>query len=326
VEPETILMELSNPELEQEAFDLEWQLKAAQAGLKNIEVRLESERLAQESVVATLKADHTLALLEAEANETLARDGLVAALDVKRARAKADELHARLQVEQRRLAILDESDQAQLAVQGADLAKLRASLDLKRRRVTGLGVRARLSGVLQQIGDAEPLQVGQRIGPGTTLAMIVQPTRLKAQIKIAETQARDVQIGQSASIDTRNGLIPGEVVRVDPSVQNGTVTVDVALRGDLPKGARPDLSVDGIILIERLEDVLHVGRPVHGQSESRVGLFKVVPDRGEAVRVAVLLGRSSVSTIEVVEGLEAGDEVILSDMSQWEEFDRVRLD
>jgi HlyD family secretion protein len=326
VEPETILMELSNPELEQEAFDLEWQLKAAEAGLKNIEVRLESERLAQESVVATLKADHTLALLEAEANETLARDGLVAALDVKRARAKADELHARLQVEQRRLAILDESDQAQLAVQGADLAKLRASLDLKRRRVTGLGVRARLSGVLQQIGDAEPLQVGQRIGPGTTLAMIVQPTRLKAQIKIAETQARDVQIGQSASIDTRNGLIPGEVVRVDPSVQNGTVTVDVALRGDLPKGARPDLSVDGIILIERLEDVLHVGRPVHGQSESRVGLFKVVPDRGEAVRVAVLLGRSSVSTIEVVEGLEAGDEVILSDMSQWEEFDRVRLD
>jgi hypothetical protein len=194
-----------------------------------------------------------------------------------------------------------------------------------RKKVDHLQVRAGVDGVLQSVGDGnETLQVGQRLGPGATLAKIVQPTRLKAEIRIAETQARDVQIGQKASIDTRNGVIPGHVTRVDPAVLNGTVTVDVALDGPLPRGARPDLSVDGRIQIDFLEDVLHVARPVHGQADSTIGLFKVQPD-GDALRVSVRLGRTSVSIVEVLEGLEIGDEVVLSDMKQWDEYSRIRL-
>lgn len=257
VEPDTVLMELSNPELEQQAFDLEWQLKAARAQLERLLVQLESERLTQESTIASIRADHTMALLEAETDATLAQDGLVPDLTVRRSRARADELRQRFEVELRRLAIRDPSDAAQRAVIEADLAKLAASLALKRRQVAALSVRAGVAGVLQQIGDRETLQVGQRIGPGATLAKIVQPTRLKAEIRIAETQARDVQIGQRALVDTRNGVIPGRVSRVDPAVINGTVTVDIALEGALPRGAHPDLSVDGTIELERLEDVLH---------------------------------------------------------------------
>ena len=325
VQPDTLILELSNPELEQQAFDLDWQLKGADALMRKLKVQLESDRLTQESTIASLRADYTQAALEAEADAILAKDGLVPDLTMKRSRAKGDELKQRLEVEQRRLTIREESDAAQLAVQNAEFEKIRASLALKREKVAALKVRAGIEGVLQSVGDGTVnLQVGQRLAPGATLAKIVQPTKLKAEIKIAETQARDVQIGQKASIDTRNGEIGGHVTRVDPAVHNGTVTVDVALDDALPRGARPDLSVDGTIELERLENVLFVGRPVNGQTEATVGLFKV-DGNWDANRVSVKLGRSSVSTIEIVEGLEVGDLVVLSDMSQWDAFSRIRL-
>lgn len=325
VEADTLLMVLSNPELEQQSFDLEWQVKAAEANFRKLLVQLESDRLTQESGIATLRAEHTLALLEAEADDVLARDGLVPELLVRRSRARADELKQRLEVEMRRLAIQGESVEAQRAAFEADLAKLRASRELKRQQVAALHVKAGIAGVLQQIGDREMLQVGQRIGPGATLAKIVQPHRLKAEIKIPETQARDVQIGQRAQVDTRNGVIPGRVSRVDPAVIGGTVTVDVVLEGPLPRGARPDLSVDGTIELERLEDVLYVGRPIHAQPDGMLGLFRVGEDGRTATRVPVRLGRSSVTTIEVVEGLREGDQIILTDMSSWDDHERVRL-
>jgi HlyD family secretion protein len=325
VHPDTRIMQLSNPELDQQAFDLEWQLKAADAQMKKLKVQLESDRLTQESTIASLRADFTQAELSAEADATLAKDGLVPEIDMKRSRAKADDLKQRLEVEMKRLEIKKTSDQAELAVQEAELEKLRASLDLKKTKVAALNVCAGLEGVLQSVGDGTvTLQVGQRLSPGATLAKIVQPTKLKAEVKIAETQARDVQIGQPASIDTRNGIIPGHVIRVDPAVLNGTRTVDVALDGPLPRGAVPDLSVDGTIELERLENVLYVGRPVHGQPEATIGLFKVEPN-GIAERVTVKLGRTSVSTVEIVEGLGVGDKVVLSDMSQWDEYQRIQL-
>jgi len=325
VKADTILLELSNPELKQATFDAEWQLKAAEAQLTKLKVQLESERLTQKAATATLKSEYEQARLEAEADAVLSKDGLVANLNAKRTQAKADDLGTRLQIEEERLKISEESAKAQVAVQEAELQKVRALLDLKQRQVAALQVRAGIGGVLQQIGDTVTLQVGQRVTPSATLAKIVQPTKLKAEIKIAETQAKDVLIGQPAAIDTRNGIIPGRVVRVDPSVFNGTVTVDVKLEGPLPRGARPDLSVDGTIELERLDDVLYVGRPVQGQPESTVSVFKVINGGKEAVRIAVKLGRSSVSTIEVVEGLQSGDEVVLSDMSAWDNHERIKL-
>jgi HlyD family secretion protein len=325
VQADTLVLELSNPELEQQTFDLEWQRKAADAQLRKLKVQLESDRLTQESTIASLRADYTQAALEAEADAILAKDGLVPDLTMKRSHAKAEELKQRLEVEQKRLLIKKDSDEAQLAVQEAELEKLKASLELKRDKVEALKVRAGIEGVLQSVGDGTAnLQVGQRVSPGATLAKIVQPTKLKAEIKIAETQARDVQFGQKAMIDTRNGIIPGHVTRVDPTVSNGTRTVDVALDGPLPRGAVPDLSVDGTIELDLLEDVLYVGRPVHGQAEASIGLFKVHPT-DEAERVTVKLGRTSVSTVEIREGLAEGDEVVLSDMSQWDEFSRIKL-
>ncbi len=325
VTADTVILELSNPLLEQESFDLEWQLKAAEASLRQLRVQLRSEKLTQESAIATIQAQHAQAKLEAEADAILAEDGLVPTLTMKRSLSNATELRRRLEIEQQRLEISGESAEARIAVQEADLAKLRASLTLKQRQVDSLRVRAGIDGVLQQIGDAKPLQVGQRIGPSATLAKIVKPLELKAEIKVPETQARDVQIGQRAEIDTRNGIIPGIVSRVDPAVQEGTVTVDVRLEGALPKGARPDLSVDGMIELERLDDVLHVNRPVHGQAEGTIGLFKLVRSGREAVRVQVGLGRASVSRIEVTQGLNVGDEVVLSDMSQWDEYSKLRI-
>lgn len=324
VEPDTILMELSNPELKQAVFDLEWRLKGAEASMRRLEIQLQSERLTQESLLTTLRSELHMADLAAEADASLAESGLVPSLTVRQSQAKAEELKGRLEIEGRRLDIREDSDSAQIAVQESELAQLRASLALKKQQLEALNVRAGSHGVLQQIGDATMLQVGQRIAAGATLAKIVQPELLMARIKIAETQARDVQIGQIASIDTRNGIIPGTVLRVDPSVLNGTVTVDIGLEGPLPRGARPDLSVDGTIELERLSNVLHVGRPVHAQSDATIGLFKVGSD-GEAIRVPVKLGRNSVSTIEIIEGLQEGDEVILSDMSQWDAYSRIRL-
>jgi HlyD family secretion protein len=325
VKPDTILLELSNSELKQAAFDAEWQLKAAEAQLAKMKVQLASERLTQKAAVASLKSDCEQARLEAEADETLSKQGLVPLLNAKRTRAKADDLGARVVIEEERLQMSEDSTRAQLAAQEADLEKARALLALKRRQIEALQVRAGIEGVLQQIGDTVTLQVGQRVTPSSTLAKIVQPAKLKAEIKIAETQAKDVQIGQIAAIDTRNGIIPGRVVRVDPSVLNGTVTVDVKLEGALPRGARPDLSVDGSIELERLDDVLYVGRPVQGQPDSRVSIFKVINSGKEAIRVAAKLGRTSLSTIEVLEGLQTGDQVILSDMSAWDNHERVKL-
>jgi len=325
VKADTVLLELSNQQLKQDVFDAEWQLKGAEAQLTKLKVQLDSERLTQKALNASLKLDLTQSKLEAEADENLAKRGLVASLTAKRSRAKADELVSRLEIEEERLRISEDSVKAQVAVQQAELEKVGALLALKRRQLAALHVKAGIDGVLQQIGDSVMLQVGQRVTPSATLAKIVQPTKLKAEIKIAETQAKDILIGQVASIDTRNGVIAGRVVRVDPAVQNGTVTVDVKLEGALPKGARPDLSVDGTIELERLENVLYVGRPVQGQPDSTVGIFKLIEGGRNAVRTTVKLGRTSVTTIEILQGLQVGDQVILSDMSAWDTHERVRL-
>lgn len=325
VQADTILIELSNPELEQAVFDSEWQCKAAAAELDNLQAQLESLRLSQVAAAASLKADFSQAELEAEADEELCKDGLVPKLVMKRSRSKADELKSRYEIEEKRLQTSANAARAQVAVQQAKVEQLRAQSNLKRQQFDSLKVRAGLSGVLQKLGDREQLQVGQQLPSGANVARVADPARLKAEIKIAETQAKDVQLGQPVSVDTRNGLVEGRVVRIDPAVQNGTVTVDVTLEGALPKGSRPDLSVDGTIQLERLADVVNVGRPVQGQAESTVGLFKLVNGGREAVRVQVKLGRSSVNAIEVRGGLEVGDQIIRSDMSQWDAYDRVRI-
>jgi HlyD family secretion protein len=325
VTADTILMELSNAELKQAAFDAEFQVKIGEAQLAKLKVQLESDKLTQKAALATLRSDSEQARLVAEADDNLSKRGLVPVLTARQTRAKAADLLGRVGIEEQREQIAEESVAAQVAAAEAELDKARALLAMKKRQLAALQVRAGIDGVLQQIGDTQMLQVGQRITPSATLAKIVQPTKLKAEIKVAETQAKDVLIGQVASIDTRNGIIPGRVVRVDPAVVNGTVTVDVKLDGELPRGARPDLSVDGTIELERLDDAVYVGRPVQGQPDSTVGLFKLVDGGREAVRVQVKLGRTSVSTVEIVQGLEVGDQVILSDMSAWDGHDRVKL-
>lgn len=325
VKSDTVILELSNPELKQAAFDAEWALKGAEAQLIRLRVQLESERLSQQATLATLKSDLSQAVLDAEADEILAKDGLVPALTMKRSRAKANELQGRYELEKKRLEISADSVAAQLAVQEAEVEKYRASLELKQRQVEALHVKAGIDGVLQQIGDTQMLQVGQRVSPSATLAKVVRPSELKAEIKVIETQAKDIQLGQVATVDTRNGVIPGHVIRIDPAVQNGTVLVEVELDGPLPKGARPDLSVDGTIELERLNEVIFVGRMYQGQSDGSISIFKLVKEGREAIRVPVKLGRSSVSTIEVVEGLQPGEQIILSDMSQWDTHDRIRL-
>ena len=325
VTADTVVLELSNPELKQSAFDAEWQARSADTQLARLRVQLESDRLSQEAALATLRADATQARLEADADATLARDGLVPAITLKRSMAKADDLVSRVAIEERRLEFAKESAKAQLAVQEAEGEKLRALRDLRKRQVENLRVKAGIEGVLTQLGDRELLQSGQRVTPGATLAKVVVPTRLKAEVRVAETQARDVALGQPASIDTRNGVVPGHVVRVDPAVQNGTVLVEIKLDGPLPRGARPDLSVEGTIELERVEEVLYVGRPVRGQADSTVGLFRVEPDGRHALRVPVKLGRNSVSTVEIVDGLQVGDRIILSDMSPYDGVNRVRV-
>jgi multidrug efflux pump subunit AcrA (membrane-fusion protein) len=319
-------MELSNPELEQTAFDCEWQVKAAEAQLTRLRAQLENERLSLKSAITALKADSTQAEVDARVNDTLANERLISLLEQQRSRTKADELHERYEIEQERLKASAQSTDAQLAVQQAEVERARALLARKRQQVAALRVPAGVSGVLRQIGDLETLQVGQRVTPSATLAKIVEPAKLKAVLKIVETQIRDVQVGQKAEIDTRNGIVPGHVTRIDPAAQNGTVTVDVSLEGPLPRGARPDLNVDGVIELERLESVLHVSRPVQGQTETTVGLFKVVDGGKSVCRVSVKLGRSSVSVVEVLDGLQIGDQIVLSDMSQWDTHERLRLE
>ena len=315
-----MLLELSNPDVAQETLEAQRQLVAAQAEVVNLRASLENQRLNQEATVATVRSEQREAQRQVEANEEMARRELISEMDLARSRDRAEELKERLAIEQQRLQFIKESMRAQMAAQQAQVERLEGITEFQRQQTESMRVKAGTRGVLREL----PLQEGQWVNPGGNLAVVVQPGKLKAELRIPETQARDVTIGQLAAIDTRNGIIAGRVVRIDPAVENGTVTVDVALQGPLPRGARPDLSVDGTIEIERLEDVLYVGRPAYGQAESTVGLFKVV-DGDEAIRQNVRLGRSSVNTIEVVEGLQQGDIVILSDMSQWDNADRVRL-
>ncbi|HEY2798043.1 MAG TPA: efflux RND transporter periplasmic adaptor subunit [Thermoanaerobaculia bacterium] len=321
VKPDSILVEMSNPEVERLALESESQFRAAQAELANVKAKAQRDVMDQQAAAATVRSDYHQAELQAETNEGLYKEGLVAALILKLSKVRAEELATRNAIEEKRVATVDESAKAQVAVQEATVDQLRALANLKREQKEALHVRAGIPGVLQEL----PVQVGQQVAPGTTIAKVAEPTHLKAQLKIAETQAKDVQIGQPASIDTRNGLVAGKVARIDPAVQNGTVTVDVTLEGELPMGARPDLSVDGTIELDRLKDVLYVGRPAFGQEKSQVGLFRVNEDGDEATRVKVKLGKSSVNTVEIVEGLKPGDKVILSDMSAWDAYDRVRL-
>jgi HlyD family secretion protein len=321
VKADTVLLELTNPTQSQALFEAEQQLKAAEAQLSSTQVRVENEVLAQEASASGVAADSRQARMQAEADAQLAKEGLVSSLTTKLSQVKSENLTTRNDIEQKRLSQMKTSVRTQLAVQQAEVDRLRALVTLRRSQVTSLKVTPGLAGVLQQV----PVEVGQQVTLGTNLARVADPTRLKAQLKIAETQAKDVQIGQVASIDTRNGLIEGRVSRIDPAVQNGTVTVDVALEGELPKGARPDLSVDGTIELERLENVLYVGRPAYGQEQSVVSLFKIDQDGVNAARVKVKLGRTSVNTVEILSGLKESDQVILSDMSQFDAFDRVRL-
>ncbi len=322
VEPDTVILELSNPELEQQLAEAQLLLRAAEADYENLRVKLDSDLLTQRAGAATVEAEYQQARLQAEADTQLAADGLTSDLIMRISVSRAQELGTRTGIEQERLSIASESAAAQLAAQDARVEQVRSTYQLRIDQVERLHVRAGDPGVLQVV----PVEVGQSVTPGTNLARVGDPTRLKAELRIAETQARDIQHGQLASVDTRNGVISGHVIRIDPAVQNGTVTVDVALDEELPLGARPDMTVDGTIELERLEDVIYVQRPVFGQEQSVVSLFKFDPESEEAFRTRVSLGRSSVSFIEVIEGLQPGDQVVLSDMSQWDAFDRVRLD
>jgi len=321
VKADSVILELSNPDVELAALEAESQLRAAEASLTELRVRLESQRLDQEANAARVQADYHQAKLRAETDGELASQGLVAELNAKISKVAADELLNRTTIEKKRLDIGGESIRAQIAVQEAAVEQRRAFARLRRNQVDALRVRAGIAGVLQQI----PVEIGQRVTPGTNLARVAQPDKLKAVIRINETQAKDVIPGQTASVDTRNGIVAGSVIRVDPAVQNGTVTVDISLAGPLPKGARPDLTVDGTIELERLADVLYVGRPAQGQAESLISLFRLQEGSSEATRVKVKLGKSSVNTVEILEGLKIGDQVVLSDTSAWDAFDRIRL-
>ncbi|HSB76041.1 MAG TPA: efflux RND transporter periplasmic adaptor subunit [Terriglobales bacterium] len=322
VQPNTVLLVLTNPQLLQESVDANLKLKAAEADYKNLEAQLESQVLTQKSLVAQASAEYNEARMQAETDQQLNKLGVISDLNRKIAEGKAQQLQTRDQIEQERLTNSNKVLQAQLLAKQAEIEQDRALAQLKLTQVQNLTVRAGIKGVLQE----QPLKVGQWVTPGTTLAKVVQPDHLKAELKIPETQAKDIQNNQPASVDTHNGIIAGHVMRIDPAVYNGTVTVDVALDDALPPGARPDLSVDGTIDLERLSNVLYVGRPAFGQENSTVGMFVLQPDGKTAVRTQVKLGRSSVNTVEILGGLKEGDQVILSDMSRWDNFDRIRLE
>jgi len=321
VGPDTVLLVLSNPELELQALDAEYQVKAAEAEYADLEVKLESQTLTQQAEVARIQSDYQQSKLRADRDELLAKEGLTADLELKLSKSTTEQLGQRHTIERKRLDIQAKSNDAQLAVQRAQIDKLAALAKLRSNEVEALKVRAGAAGVLQEL----PVQVGQQLAAGSIIAKVAQPEHLQAELKVPETQVKDVALGQPVEVDTRNGVIPGTVSRIDPAVREGTVTVEVALEGALPPGARPDLSVEGIIEIERLTDVVYMGRPAFGQPNSTVGMFRIEKDGKTAVRVAVKLGRSSVNTIEVVEGLKPGDRVILSDTSSYDSYDRIEL-
>lgn len=321
VKPDDVILVLSNPEVAQAAADAASQLKAAEADLRSFKVQLDSGLLASESTAAAAKADYEQAKLRAQVNEDLFKKGLVSELEMKLSKVTAEQAEARNTIEQKRFAFAKDGVAPQLAVKAAEVDRVRAQAKLKHEELDALQVRAGMAGVLQLV----PAEIGAQVAAGANLARVADPSRLKAEVRIAETQAKDIRLGLPASIDTRNGVVEGHVSRTDPSVQNGTVTVDVTLMGALPPGARPDLSIDGTIQLERLENVVFVGRPAFGQDKSTVGMFKLDPNGLYATRSAVRLGRSSVNTIEIVSGLKPGDRVILSDTSQWDDHDRIRL-
>jgi HlyD family secretion protein len=321
VSANTVIFELSNPQMDQQAMDADFQLKAAQADEENLRVRLDSDGLTQQSLTESIRAEYSQAKLQLDTDEVLGKQGLVPELLLKVSRSRVQDLANRLRVEQERLAISAKAKKAQINAQQSRIQQLRALAVLKRSQVASLQVRAGTDGVLQQVS----VQVGQQVTPGFNMARVADPASLKAELKIAETQIKDVRLGQPVAVDTRNGVIQGVVSRIDPAAREGTFTVDAELTGPLPNSARPDLSVDGTIELERLNNVLYVGRPAFGQGQQTVGLFRLTVDGQEAVRTQVTLGRSSVSTIEIVSGLREGDQVILSDTSTLDSYNRIRV-
>ena len=321
VEPDSVILELTSPELEQAAHDAELQATAAEAELTTLRATLQRSLLDQEATTAKAKSDYEQARMERETNDQLAKNGLIAELQYKTSKVKEAELANRNEIEQKRLKFAHDSIDPQLASRQAAVDQAKQLAKLRADQVEALHVRAGMSGVLQQL----PVQIGQRVKVGDNLARVADPTKLKAQVKIAETQAKDIQVDQKAVIDTRNGTANGHVTRVDPAVEQGTVNVEVAFDEPLPKGARPDLSVDGTIQLERLDHVVYVGRPAFGQENNTVGMFKLINGTSEALRTPVKLGKSSVNTIEILSGLQPGDQVILSDTSAWDAHERIRL-
>ena len=321
VKANTVIFDLVNPQLQQETLDAEYQLKGAQASYEQTKAQLQNQLMDKRTLAASVSSQYRTAEMVKQTKEQLGANGLAPELDVKTAEVQAEELAKENDLAQKEVETFNNSIASQLAVQEATVNQKHAIYELKKSQMDQLHIRPGIDGMLQELD----VEVGQKVTMGTVLARVAQPAHLKAQLKIAETQAKDILIGQKASVDTHNGIIPGHVTRIDPAVVNGTVTVDVGLDGPLPTGARPDLSVEGTVELERLADVLYVERPVHGEANSTVGIFKVVDDGKEATRVQVQLGRTSVNTVEIVKGLEIGDKVILSDMSAWDNYDRVQL-
>lgn len=321
VKPDTVILEMSNPDLELQVQDAESQLREAEARLVEARANIQRAQLDQQATAARVESEARQARLQADADAELAAQGLVASLNAKKSLSAANELESRAKIEEQRLQLSESSLEAQIAVPKATVEQRLGTARMRRAQYEALKVRAGINGVLQSV----PVEVGQQVSPGTNLARVVEPTRLKAVIRVAETQAKDLAIGLPTEIDTRNGIVKGKVTRIDPAAQNGTVAVDVSLEGELPKGARPDLTVDGTIELARLDDTLYVGRPAQGAGESTISLFRVDPETGEAHRVRVRLGRASVNSVQILEGLNLGDEVILSDASAWDAFDRIRL-
>ena len=321
VDSSTVIAELSNPQLEQQATDSNLQVKAAEADQENLKVRLESDAMTQKSAIATINSQYSQAKIQLDADEILYRQQLVAELTVKISRVAVQDLANRVKVEQERLAVMSRSTSAQLNAAASRLQQLRALATLRRQDVENLKVRAGTGGVLQQVLVTE----GQQVTPGTNIARVADPNSLKAVLRVAETQIGGVRIGQKVIVDTRNGLIDGQVSRIDPAAREGTFEIDASLVGPLPPSARPDLSVDGTIELERLQDVLKVGRPAFGQAQQTIGMFVLTPDGTEAERRQVKLGRNSVSMIEILDGLKEGDRVIISDTSALDSYNRIRL-
>jgi len=322
VQADTVILELSNPEVIDQQLGADAALKAAEADYQAHRMTLESQLLDQRANLAGVKSDYESARLQAEAERDLAQSGIIPRIQSRRSDLATEQLKLRTGIEHERIAKFEQTIAAQLAADRARLDQLRNAAELRRRQADGLHLKAGIAGVLQQV----PVQEGQQVSAGTNLARVAKPGELMAELRIPETQVRDVAFGQSVRVDTRNGIVSGQVIRIDPAVRNGSVQVDVELSGELPAGARPDLSVDGTIEIERLTDVLYVGRPAYGQPESEVRLFRLEPDSNRALRVAVKLGRASVSQIEIGAGLNVGDQIILSDTSPWDAYDRLKIE